>query len=103
MATIRHKDKRSGITYVYQSKAWWDKEKKQSRSTRTLIGRLDNETGEVVPTDGRCRKRSPAYSADTENTTPAKPKSLKEFRAEVIRLEAENKALRAELAILKGQ
>ena len=50
MAIIKNKDKRSGITYVYESKSYWDKEKKQSRSTRTLIGRLDEETGEIIPT-----------------------------------------------------
>jgi transposase len=29
--------------------------KKQSRSKRTLIGRVDEETGEIVPTDGRMK------------------------------------------------
>lgn len=56
MAIIHQKDKRSGITYVYESVSYWDKEKKQSRSRRKLIGRLNEETGEVLPTDGRCRK-----------------------------------------------
>ena len=56
MAIIKQFDKRSGITYVYESHSYWDKEKKTSRAKRTLIGRLDPETGEVVPTDGRNRK-----------------------------------------------
>ena len=58
MAIIKQRDKRSGITYVYESVSYWDKEKKQPRSKRTLIGRLDPETGEVVPTDGRGKRRS---------------------------------------------
>ena len=68
-AIIHAKDKRSGITYVYESKAYWDKEKKQSRAKRTLIGRLDEETGEIIPTDGRNRKdkikepKEPDYKA----------------------------------------
>ena len=67
MALIKHLDKRSGITYVYESESYWDKEKKQPRSRRKLIGRLDLETGEIVPTDGRGRRRqsstgSPAKS-----------------------------------------
>lgn len=57
MATIKQRDKRSGITYVYESTSYWDREKKQPRSKRTLIGRLDPETGEVVPTDGRGKRR----------------------------------------------
>lgn len=56
MSIVYQKDKRSGITYAYESKAHWDKEKKQSRAKRTLIGRVDEETGEIVPTDGRVRK-----------------------------------------------
>ena len=58
MAAIVHQtDKRSGITYAYRSVSYWDKEKKQSRAKRTLIGRVDKETGEIVPTDGRNRKK----------------------------------------------
>jgi hypothetical protein len=30
--------------------------KKQSRAKRTLIGRVDQETGEFIPTDGRGKK-----------------------------------------------
>lgn len=39
-----------GITYAYENKAFWDKEKKQSRAKRKLIGRVDPVTGEIVPT-----------------------------------------------------
>ena len=56
MSIVYQKDKRSGITYVYESESWWDKEKKQSRSKRRLIGRLDEESGTIIPTDGRCKK-----------------------------------------------
>ena len=61
MAITYNRDKRSGKTYAYETTYTWDKEKKQSRSKRTLIGRLDEETGEIVPTDDRGRKRSPNY------------------------------------------
>ena len=57
MAQVKQLDKRSGITYVYESKSRWDKEKRQSRATRTIVGRLDPATGEVVKTDGRGRRR----------------------------------------------
>ena len=50
MGIIKQLDKRTGITYVYESKAYWDKEKHQSRAKRTLIGKIDPETGdELVP------------------------------------------------------
>ena len=57
VAIVNQLDKRSGITYVYESVSYWDKEKKQPRSKRTLIGRLDPETGNIVPTDGRGKRR----------------------------------------------
>ena len=58
MAMIKQLDKRSGITYVYESTSYWDRDKKQPRSKRMLIGRLDPDSGEVVPTDGRGKRRS---------------------------------------------
>jgi hypothetical protein len=59
LAIIHQFDKRSGITYAYDSQSYWDKEKKMSRAKRTLIGRVDPVTGEIIPTDGRCRKDKP--------------------------------------------
>lgn len=56
MSIVKQLDKRSGITYAYESISWWDKQKKQSRSTRKLIGRVDEKTGEILATDGRGRK-----------------------------------------------
>ena len=58
MAMVKQLDKRSGITYIYESASYWDREKKQPRSKRTLIGRLDLTTGEIVPTDGRGKRRA---------------------------------------------
>ena len=72
MGLVYQKDSRSGITYVYENHSFWDKELKRSRSKRKLIGRLNEETGEVVPTDGRCKKLSPSYvPAEDEYRIPA--------------------------------
>ncbi|MBR5757687.1 MAG: IS1634 family transposase [Thermoguttaceae bacterium] len=67
MAIVRQFDKRSGKTYVYESTSYWDKGKKQPRSIRKLIGRLDSESGEIVPTDGRGKRRN-----QTEPYNPVK-------------------------------
>lgn len=56
-AVVYQRDKRSGITYAYESISHWDKDKQQSRAKRTLIGRVNEETGEIIPTDGRGRKK----------------------------------------------
>lgn len=50
---IKKLNKQTGVTYVYESESYWDKEKKQPRSKRKLIGKIDEETGEIVPTGGR--------------------------------------------------
>jgi len=56
MAIIYQHDKRTNNTYAYESHSYWDKEKKVTRAKRKLIGRVDPETGEIVPTDGRHKK-----------------------------------------------
>lgn len=50
---IKQLNKQTGVTYVYESESYWDKEKKQPRSKRKLIGKIDEQTGEMVPTGGR--------------------------------------------------
>ena len=49
MALTYYKHK-NGTTYVYESVSYWDKDKKQSRSKRTCIGKLD-EDGNIVYSD----------------------------------------------------
>lgn len=99
MAITYNKDKRSGKTYAYETTYIWDKEKRQSRSRRTLIGRLDEQTGEIVPTDGRGRKRSPNYVPE-EDVMPA---TVLELQAEVLRLRRENHTLREQIKKLKSK
>jgi len=69
MAIVNQHDKRSGLTYVYESKSYWNKEKKQGRSSRTLIGRLNVETGEIIPTDGRGKKDKSSNVLNAPNST----------------------------------
>ncbi|NLD26256.1 MAG: transposase, partial [Acholeplasmataceae bacterium] len=72
VAIVYQTDKRSGITYAYESISHWDKEKKQSRARRTLIGRVDKITGEIVPTDGRNRKKKDEkLASDDEPKSPS--------------------------------
>ena len=71
LATIVYQtDKRSGITYAYESISFWDKEKQQSRSKRTLIGRVNTDTNEIVPTDGRCRKKKAENTMAKQGPVP---------------------------------
>lgn len=98
MSIIKHKDKRTGVTYVYESESYWDKEKKQPRSKRTLIGKLDDETGEIVPTGKSGRKKSDKQDAAPSEVQPVSAQiELIKKKDEIIKeLKAENAALRKE-------
>ena len=100
MSIIKQKDKRTGITYVYESKSYWDKEKRQPRSNRTLIGKIDEETGEIVPTDGRGRRRKDKENPVSGNDAPCDElkQQLKEKDFQISRLEGQKKELEKELA-----
>ena len=50
MALVYQTNKTTGITYAYENTPYWDKEKQQSRAKRKLIGKIDPETGDIVPT-----------------------------------------------------
>ena len=82
MAIIKQFDKRSGITYVYDSKSYYDKEKKCSRAKRTFISKIDPDTGEMIPTD---RRNKGAKS----KTRPSSPDVDKDKRIQ--ELEDENR------------
>ena len=105
MTHIKQYDKRTGITYVYESESYWDKDKQQARSKRRLIGKIDEQTGEIVPTDGRGKKRTEKKkdsSGDTALCDDLKHK-LQEKELLICQLTEQNKALKKEKAsILKA-
>lgn len=63
-AIVYQTNKKTGITYAYESISYWDKEKKQSRAKRKCLGRLDPETKQIVPT----RKREAATSQENKKS-----------------------------------
>ncbi|MEG0513582.1 MAG: IS1634 family transposase [Clostridia bacterium] len=67
MANVFVKNKKNGVTYVYQSESYWDKEKKQSRSKRVCIGKLD-ENSEFVSSK-RFEKPLPVISQSADAVT----------------------------------
>lgn len=73
MAVITQTDKRSGITYAYETEYYWDKTKKQSRSKRVCIGKVDPISGEIVPTRGRAKKGEIKTLKSSPSKTGPKP------------------------------
>ena len=68
-------NKKTGVTYVYEAVAVWDKEKKQPRSNRVCVGKLDPETGEFIPSKRlkpeQAAVRDPSVAATTKVAGPA--------------------------------
>lgn len=58
-------DKRTGIKYAYSSESYWDKDKKQPRSKRTFLGKVDPITGDIIPK----KTREPSLSKSMDETT----------------------------------
>lgn len=54
---IKQLDNRTGKTYFNEFIAYWDSEKKQSRAKQKFVGKPNSETGKMVPTDGRMKKK----------------------------------------------
>lgn len=92
MAIIKQTNKKTGVTYVYDSHSYWDKEKKQHRSDRKLIGKIDPETGEIVPT----RKKKENPETDEESST-----KIKALEAQIARKDEELQTLRDKVGDLQ--
>lgn len=99
MAIIKQFDKRTGITYAYESHSYWDPEKKMTRAKRKLIGRIDTETGEIVPTDGRNRKTKDGTKVPKE---PDYKKMYEQLLGKVKAQEALIDSLKKQLEAKKG-
>lgn len=87
MAIIHQHDKRSGITYAYESFSYWDKEKKMTRAKRKLIGRVNPDTGEIIPTDGRGRK-SKTKEVETVDHEKLYLQLQKKYEAQTVLIES---------------
>jgi len=75
VSLVHLKNKKNGITYVYESTGYWDKEKQQARNHRKCIGKLDPVTDEFIPSkkfkeneDVPEVKRGPVPSVECKRT-----------------------------------
>lgn len=67
MSISKSYNKQNGVTYVYEVyENYWNKEKKRPESKRRLIGKIDPETGEIVPTS-RAKKRADKQENGTQD------------------------------------
>jgi len=78
------------------------------RCRRKQIGRVDPETGEIRPTDGRCKKNSPYQKPEEESPREkifARLKGVKvsELKKEIVRLELELDEAKKQIKNLQNQ
>ena len=66
---INHLNKKTGVTYVYESISYWDKTKKQPRSKQVCIGKLDKDGVTFIPSKRLDPKQ--AAARDPEVTAKA--------------------------------
>lgn len=104
MGQVRLYRKDLDVTYVYESKSYWDKEEKKHKSKRRLIGKIDPATGEIVPTRSGKKKEAPASEVPADAVTAEKKGSDAAESEQLIRdLRADNERLQKENASLKEQ
>jgi hypothetical protein len=87
-------------TYAYEATSRYDPSTKSSRPVRKYLGRVDPETGDIIPTvgkRGRPRKnKDESKAADSKgavDTNTEMALKLSAAEAEIERLKAENAAL----------
>ena len=96
MAILKQTNKRTGLTYAYESHSYRDPETHKPKSRRRLIGRVDDVTGEIIPTRGRRRKSGLDADLDSTSETTAETVQvdiLKEKDAIITELRQENRRL----------
>ena len=98
---VKHYDKKTGKTRVYESTPHYDPVTKQSRPKRKYLGTLDPETGEPIPSSGRRGRRSSSKNATTTDKNNAS-KEVAAFQKEVSEKEAEILSLQSEIKTLKA-
>ena len=100
MASIVYQiDKKTGAKYAFESVSYWDKDKKQPRSKRKYLGKVDRETGEIIPSRGKVTHGADKAADDEEAVSALrdelekKDKIISGLRKEMEELSARNEEL----------
>lgn len=107
MSITKSRDNRTGTVYVYESQSYWDKELKAPRNHKKLIGKLDEATGEIIPTGKRGRKPKATQQGTADGGTLEQKdykklyescmESLQQKQRQIMELNAEISELKKEL------
>ena len=110
MSCIVKYTRKNGITVAYESIAKWDPQKKQSRPIRKYLGRVDPDTGEIIPSSGKrgrpagSKNKSPVKAGDEAlgiRSTEISSLIDSDLAAELKTLQEQINAMREELELLR--
>jgi transposase len=68
---INYVNKKTGVTYVYESISYWDKEKQQARNKRVCLGKLDPINKELILSKRQAVSPEKTASSDPSITATA--------------------------------
>ena len=106
MSIVRYVNKKTGVVALYESTSHYDPETKQSRPVRKYLGTEDPETGELIPSSGKRGRKKDGEGSERKNKTNTteyeklykqKCKECDEKDALIIKLERQNKKLKADI------
>ncbi len=98
---VKHYDKKTGKTRVYESTPHYDPITKQSRPKRKYLGTLNPETGELILSSGR-RGRTPSVKNNTTINTSKPSAKVIDLERIISDKDAEIAALTSEVKSLKN-
>ena len=99
-SVVIYTDKKSGRKYAYESVSYYDKDKKQPRNKRRLLGIVDPVTGEIVPTSRK--KKSSSSDQDYQKLYDKSLKEIDQLRSRINVLESRVSDLVSENDRLSG-
>lgn len=103
MAIIKQYHKDTNTTYVYESISYWDAEKGQSRSRRKCIGKIDPDTGTMIPTGKRGRKKKEQLSQQSSEELSGMKALYEQSQKEIVSLNIKTSELEQKLSDLRRQ
>ena len=72
MPIVKYTNPKTGIVYAYESTGKWNPQTQRNEPVRTYPGRVDPETGEIIPTGGK-RDRKRRVPTEVGEETPVSP------------------------------
>ena len=99
----RYTNKKTGVVTLYESTSHYDPVTKQSRPIRKYLGKLDPETGELIPSTKRKKKETTTAQASPADlglqaALEEKTRECKDMERRISELEDQIKKLRAAMS-----